>query len=78
MAVSFSDLSKPAGLKELDTYLLSRSYITGYESQRPHRKSTLFQIIYALSDRINFKYTLITYDNDMRMLMAVTTLHEMT
>ncbi|KAI3455011.1 hypothetical protein Pfo_011674 [Paulownia fortunei] len=30
MAVTFYDLSSAAGLKKLDEYLLSRSYITGY------------------------------------------------
>eukprot|EP00245_Coleochaete_scutata_P007803 TRINITY_DN23572_c0_g1_i1.p1 TRINITY_DN23572_c0_g1~~TRINITY_DN23572_c0_g1_i1.p1 ORF type:complete len:251 (+),score=85.04 TRINITY_DN23572_c0_g1_i1:119-871(+) len=34
MAVTFSDLSSPAGLKQLDEYLLSRSYITGYQASR--------------------------------------------
>ena len=29
MAVSFSDLSSAAGLKKLDEYLLTRSYISG-------------------------------------------------
>ncbi|XP_047945527.1 elongation factor 1-delta-like [Salvia hispanica] len=34
MAVSFSDLSSAAGLKKLDEYLLSRSYITGYQASK--------------------------------------------
>ncbi|KAK9824330.1 hypothetical protein WJX72_009502 [[Myrmecia] bisecta] len=32
--VSFSDLSKPEGLKQLDDYLLTRSYIEGYQASR--------------------------------------------
>ncbi|KAL3631705.1 hypothetical protein CASFOL_024689 [Castilleja foliolosa] len=34
MAVTFSDLSSAAGLKNLDAYLLSRSYITGYQASK--------------------------------------------
>jgi len=34
MAVSFSDLSSAAGLKKLDDYLLTRSYITGYQASK--------------------------------------------
>lgn len=34
MAVTFSDLSSPAGLDSLDAYLLSRSYITGYQASK--------------------------------------------
>ncbi|KAL0380227.1 UNVERIFIED_CONTAM: Elongation factor 1-delta [Sesamum angustifolium] len=34
MAVTFYDLSSPAGLKKLDDYLLSRSYITGYQASK--------------------------------------------
>ncbi|KAL8474566.1 hypothetical protein ACS0TY_031137 [Phlomoides rotata] len=34
MTVSFSDLSSAAGLKKLDDYLLSRSYITGYQASK--------------------------------------------
>ncbi|KAL0425266.1 UNVERIFIED_CONTAM: Elongation factor 1-delta [Sesamum radiatum] len=34
MAVSFHDLSSAAGLKKLDDYLLSRSYITGYQASK--------------------------------------------
>ncbi|GFQ05854.1 elongation factor 1-delta [Phtheirospermum japonicum] len=34
MAVTFSDLSSAAGLKKLDDYLLSRSYITGYQASK--------------------------------------------
>jgi len=30
MAVSFANLNSEAGLKKLDDYLLTRSYITGY------------------------------------------------
>jgi elongation factor 1-beta len=30
MAVAFYDLTSAAGLKKLDDYLLSRSYISGY------------------------------------------------
>jgi elongation factor 1-beta len=30
MAVSFANLNSEAGLKKLDEYLLTRSYITGY------------------------------------------------
>jgi len=32
--VSFADLSSSKGLKELDEYLLTRSYITGYQASR--------------------------------------------
>ncbi|KNA21806.1 hypothetical protein SOVF_039790 [Spinacia oleracea] len=34
MAVTFYDLSTDAGLKKLDEYLLSRSYITGYQASK--------------------------------------------
>ncbi|OAY30759.2 elongation factor 1-delta 1 [Manihot esculenta] len=34
MAVAFHDLVSPAGLKKLDDYLLSRSYITGYQASK--------------------------------------------
>jgi elongation factor 1-beta len=34
MAVSFYDLGSAAGLKKLDDYLLSRSYITGYQASK--------------------------------------------
>ncbi|GJP46385.1 hypothetical protein CLOM_g5679 [Closterium sp. NIES-68] len=34
MAVSFGDLSTPAGLKQLDEYLLTRSYISGFQASR--------------------------------------------
>ncbi|GER48567.1 elongation factor 1-delta [Striga asiatica] len=34
MAVTFYDLSSAAGLKKLDDYLLSRSYITGYQASK--------------------------------------------
>jgi elongation factor 1-beta len=34
MGVHFDDLSTPAGLKKLDEYLLTRSYITGYQASR--------------------------------------------
>ncbi|KAK4486148.1 hypothetical protein RD792_008816 [Penstemon davidsonii] len=34
MAVTFYDLSSDAGLKKLDDYLLSRSYITGYQASK--------------------------------------------
>jgi len=34
MAVSFNGLSSPAGLKKLDEYLLSRSYISGYQASK--------------------------------------------
>lgn len=30
MAVSFANLNSEVGLKKLDEYLLTRSYITGY------------------------------------------------
>jgi elongation factor 1-beta len=30
MAVSFANVNAEAGLKKLDEYLLTRSYITGY------------------------------------------------
>ncbi|CAI5535418.1 unnamed protein product [Closterium sp. Naga37s-1] len=34
MAVSFGDLSTPDGLKQLDEYLLTRSYISGFQASR--------------------------------------------
>ncbi|KAJ4835210.1 hypothetical protein Tsubulata_021036 [Turnera subulata] len=34
MAVAFYDLGSEAGLKKLDDYLLSRSYITGYQASK--------------------------------------------
>ncbi|KAI3463619.1 hypothetical protein Pfo_020282 [Paulownia fortunei] len=34
MTVTFYDLSSAAGLKKLDEYLLSRSYITGYQASK--------------------------------------------
>ncbi|OMO71713.1 Peptidase C48, SUMO/Sentrin/Ubl1 [Corchorus olitorius] len=34
MAVAFSDLSSAAGLKKLDEYLLTRSYISGYQASK--------------------------------------------
>ncbi|KAG8079748.1 hypothetical protein GUJ93_ZPchr0007g4666 [Zizania palustris] len=34
MAVSFSNLSSEAGLTKLDDYLLTRSYITGYQASK--------------------------------------------
>ncbi|KAK9104165.1 hypothetical protein Scep_021009 [Stephania cephalantha] len=34
MAVSFSNLGSDAGLKKLDEYLLTRSYITGYQASK--------------------------------------------
>ncbi|XP_047159164.1 elongation factor 1-delta-like [Vigna umbellata] len=34
MAVTFYDLSSTSGLKKLDEYLLSRSYITGYQASK--------------------------------------------
>ncbi|KAL2608649.1 hypothetical protein R1flu_027222 [Riccia fluitans] len=34
MAVQFENLSGDAGLKQLDEYLLTRSYITGYQASR--------------------------------------------
>ncbi|KAH9571206.1 hypothetical protein CY35_02G082000 [Sphagnum magellanicum] len=34
MALQFPDLSSQQGLKQLDEYLLTRSYITGYEGSR--------------------------------------------
>ncbi|KAF3436870.1 hypothetical protein FNV43_RR19623 [Rhamnella rubrinervis] len=34
MAVTFYDLGSAAGLKKLDDYLLSRSYITGYQASK--------------------------------------------
>ncbi|CAI5488780.1 unnamed protein product [Closterium sp. Naga37s-1] len=34
MSISFGDLSTPAGLKELDEYLLTRSYISGFQASR--------------------------------------------
>ncbi|KAG8379434.1 hypothetical protein BUALT_Bualt07G0088000 [Buddleja alternifolia] len=34
MAVAFYDLSSASGLKKLDDYLLSRSYITGYQASK--------------------------------------------
>ncbi|GMJ10608.1 hypothetical protein like AT2G18110 [Hibiscus trionum] len=34
MAVTFNDLSSVAGLKKVDEYLLSRSYISGYQASK--------------------------------------------
>ncbi|KAK7350699.1 hypothetical protein VNO77_09581 [Canavalia gladiata] len=34
MAVTFYDLSSASGLKKLDEYLLTRSYITGYQASK--------------------------------------------
>ena len=34
MAVSFSNVTSEAGLKKLDDYLLTRSYITGYQASK--------------------------------------------
>ncbi|CAI5500511.1 unnamed protein product [Closterium sp. Naga37s-1] len=34
MAISFGDLSTPDGLKQLDEYLLTRSYISGFQASR--------------------------------------------
>uniref|UniRef100_A0A2P2LA22 Uncharacterized protein MANES_06G118500 n=1 Tax=Rhizophora mucronata TaxID=61149 RepID=A0A2P2LA22_RHIMU len=34
MAVSFGDLGSDKGLKELDDYLLTRSYVTGYQASK--------------------------------------------
>ncbi|KAL3674987.1 hypothetical protein R1sor_024935 [Riccia sorocarpa] len=34
MAIQFENLSSDAGLKKLDEYLLTRSYITGYQASR--------------------------------------------
>ncbi|KAJ6358711.1 hypothetical protein OIU76_000438 [Salix suchowensis] len=34
MAVAFYDLTSAAGLKKLDDYLLSRSYISGYQASK--------------------------------------------
>ncbi|XP_078428130.1 elongation factor 1-delta-like [Wolffia australiana] len=34
MAVSFSDFSSPSGLQKLDEYLLTRSYISGYQASK--------------------------------------------
>ncbi|KAL4385820.1 hypothetical protein GQ457_15G006690 [Hibiscus cannabinus] len=34
MAVTFTDLGSAAGLKKLDEYLLSRSYISGYQASK--------------------------------------------
>jgi len=34
MAVSFANLNSEAGLKKLDDYLLTRSYITGYQASK--------------------------------------------
>ncbi|KAL4348931.1 hypothetical protein GQ457_17G018040 [Hibiscus cannabinus] len=34
MAVTFNDLGSAAGLKKLDEYLLSRSYISGYQASK--------------------------------------------
>lgn len=34
MAVTFNGLSSPAGLKKLDEYLLTRSYISGYQASK--------------------------------------------
>jgi elongation factor 1-beta len=34
MAVSFANVNSEAGLKKLDEYLLTRSYITGYQASK--------------------------------------------
>ncbi|KAG6649942.1 hypothetical protein CIPAW_06G009100 [Carya illinoinensis] len=34
MAVKFYDFNSPSGLKKLDDYLLTRSYITGYQASK--------------------------------------------
>ncbi|KAF3965317.1 hypothetical protein CMV_010483 [Castanea mollissima] len=34
MAVTFYDVKSPSGLKKLDNYLLTRSYITGYQASK--------------------------------------------
>ncbi|GMJ13692.1 hypothetical protein like AT2G18110 [Hibiscus trionum] len=34
MAITFNDLSSAAGLKKLDEYLLTRSYISGYQASK--------------------------------------------
>ncbi|KAK4569002.1 hypothetical protein RGQ29_004416 [Quercus rubra] len=34
MAVTFYDVKSPSGLKKLDDYLLTRSYITGYQASK--------------------------------------------
>ncbi|KAJ0039750.1 hypothetical protein Pint_26923 [Pistacia integerrima] len=34
MAVVFGDLNSASGLKKLDEYLLTRSYITGYQASK--------------------------------------------
>ncbi|MBA0593097.1 hypothetical protein Gorai_010056 [Gossypium raimondii] len=34
MAVTFNDLGSAAGLKKLDEYLLTRSYISGYQASK--------------------------------------------
>ncbi|KAF5460051.1 hypothetical protein F2P56_019949, partial [Juglans regia] len=34
MAVTFYDVNSPSGLKKLDDYLLTRSYITGYQASK--------------------------------------------
>ncbi|XAR62588.1 hypothetical protein NMG60_11017409 [Bertholletia excelsa] len=34
MAVTFSGVNSPSGLKKLDEYLLTRSYITGYQASK--------------------------------------------
>lgn len=48
MAVSLSDVKSAAGLKKLDEYLLSRSYISGLVS---HLKSFFFfvNLLFALA-----------------------------
>jgi hypothetical protein len=42
---SFPDLAKPDGLKALDEYLLTRSYITGYAIPSQRVFSTLVPLI---------------------------------
>lgn len=34
MAVTFHDINSAAGLKKLDQYLVTRSYITGYQASK--------------------------------------------
>ncbi|CAN1837039.1 Elongation factor 1-delta 2 [Linum perenne] len=53
MAVAFHGLNTPAGLKKLDEYLLTRSYISGYQASKDD--ITVFSAIPSLpsSDLVN-------------------------
>lgn len=51
MAVLFEDLKTDLGLKQLDEYLLTRSYISGYEASKDDLA------VYSAIDKVPAKYT---------------------